>query len=85
MIAREVMTKELLTVDKDNSIEDAMRLMEKHGVSRLLVSEKGKILGIITESDVGERLASGRERKLKIDHIHVSAGMSRYLRVVYPE
>ena len=85
MIARDVMTKKLLTVDKDQSIEDAMRLMEKHGVSRLLVTETGKVIGIITESDVGKRLASGKERKLKTGHIHVSAAMNKYLRVVYPE
>lgn len=85
MIAGDVMTKSLLTVDKDRSIEDAMRIMEKHRVSRLLTIEKGKIIGIITESDIAERLASGRERKIKIDHIHVSSGMKKYLRVVYPE
>jgi CBS domain-containing protein len=85
MIARDVMKTELLKVDKDSSIEDALRSMEKNGVSRLLVSEKGKVVGIITEGDVAKRLASGKERKLKIDHIHVSAGMEKYLRVVYPE
>lgn len=85
MIAGDIMTTSLLTVDKDRNIEDAMRIMEKHGVSRLLATEKGRVVGIITESDIAERLASGRERKLKIDHIHVSAGMKKYLRVVYPE
>lgn len=85
MIAREIMSTGLLTVDKDCSIEEAMRNMEKHRVSRLLVTEKGVIIGIIAESDVAERLASGRERKLKIDHIHVSSGMKKYLRMAYSE
>ncbi|MFH1125836.1 MAG: CBS domain-containing protein [Candidatus Altiarchaeota archaeon] len=85
MIAREIMKKKFLTVDKDPSVEDAMRIMKKHNVSRLLVTEKGKVIGIITESDIAERLASGKERKIKIDHIHVSAAMKKYVRVVYPE
>lgn len=85
MIAGDVMKTDLLTVDKDSSIEDALRIMEKHRVSRLLTTEGGRIVGIITEGDVAERLASGRERKIKIDHIHVSAAMEDYLRVVYLE
>jgi CBS domain-containing protein len=85
MIAREIMTKNLLTVDKDRNIEDAIRIMEKHHVSRLLTTEKGRIIGILAESDITERLASGKERKLKVGHIHISSGMKKYLRVVYPE
>lgn len=85
VIAGDVMKTEMLTVDKDSSIEDALRIMEKNRVSRLLTTEKGRVVGIITEGDVSERLASGRERRIKIDHIHVSAGMEKYLRVVYPE
>ncbi len=74
-----IMTKveDFITIDKDRNLEDAIRLMEKHGISRLIVTDNNRIIGIITEEDIGRRLGTGRERKLKTTQIHVSSAMTK--------
>ncbi len=77
-----IMTKNIITIDKDQNLKDALRLMEKSRISRLLVTEGGEIVGIITEEDIANRLGTGKERKLKTEHIHVSGAMTRDLKVI---
>jgi acetoin utilization protein AcuB len=50
----EVMTKaeDLITVAPDDAIEQAALLMKRHKVGGLPVLERGKLVGIITESDI---------------------------------
>lgn len=47
-----IMTREVITVSPDATIRDAARLMLKHEVGALPVMENGKLVGIITESDI---------------------------------
>jgi len=49
---REVMTKKVITVDEDATLEDAARLMVDNKVGSLPVLRDGAIVGIITESDL---------------------------------
>jgi acetoin utilization protein AcuB len=49
---REVMTKEVMTVDHDCPVEDAARLMRDHEIGGLPVLRDGELVGIITESDI---------------------------------
>ncbi len=79
---KDIMKKKLITIDKDQNLGDALRLMDKKDISRLLVTEGDRIIGIITEEDVANRLGTGQERKLKTSHIHVSSAMTRDLKTI---
>ena len=48
----QVMTKEVITIDSDKSIEDACSLMTEHDIKKLPVLEEGKLIGIITATDL---------------------------------
>ncbi|GBC70737.1 Inosine-5'-monophosphate dehydrogenase [Candidatus Calditenuaceae archaeon HR02] len=48
----EIMSSPLITVDPSATIEDAVRLMTRLGISRLIVSYKGNVQGIISLKDV---------------------------------
>jgi CBS domain-containing protein len=48
----EVMSTPLITIEADASLGEAALLMSRNKIRRLLVTEKGKIVGIITEKDV---------------------------------
>ncbi len=48
----EVMSSPLITIDAEASIGEAALLMSDKKVRRLLVTERGKIVGIVTERDV---------------------------------
>ncbi len=52
MIVSEVMTKHPLTVTPQTPIEVAAKLMRKYKIASLPVVEEGKVVGIITESDL---------------------------------
>ncbi len=44
--------KDIVSIDADSSIEDAIRSMHARKISALMVTEKGKTVGIFTERDV---------------------------------
>ena len=52
MTVSEVMTKHPLTVTPDTPIEIAAKLMRKYKIASLPVLDKGKVVGIITKSDL---------------------------------
>ncbi len=47
-----VMTPPVMTVSPDHPLEEAARLMIEHKISSLPVVENGKLVGIITDSDI---------------------------------
>ncbi len=47
-----VMSAPLITIDADASLGEAAMSMSDNRIRRLLVTEKGKIVGIVTERDV---------------------------------
>lgn len=48
----EVMSKKVVTIDPEKTVEDAVDLMLKHKIKKIPVVEEGKIKGIITASDI---------------------------------
>lgn len=55
--AREVsckraMSQPVFTIDREASIEEAAKIMSDHGVSKLPVVSKGRLVGIVTSTDV---------------------------------
>lgn len=54
---KQVMTRQVLTIDADASILEASRMLNDHDIRRLVVTEAGKIIGIATARDVAKNLA----------------------------
>ena len=50
--AGEVMSKPLITIEADARLGEAALLMTEKDIRRLLVTDKGKVVGIITQKDV---------------------------------
>jgi acetoin utilization protein AcuB len=55
----EIMTRAVVTVGRMFPIEDAARLMVTEKISALPVTERGKLIGIVTETDVLELFVKG--------------------------
>jgi len=53
---KDIMTSPLITIDAENSIEEANELISKNKIRRLPVEENGEIVGIITLRDVSNNL-----------------------------
>jgi len=82
---KDVMTRDLIVIDKDVSLSHAIDLMVKNRVSRLLVINKGKLVGILTERDILDRLGSSRIGALQASSIHVSSAMTMNPVTVTPD
>jgi len=48
----EVMSESLVTVDADADIDEAVGLLERHGVKKLVVLDGGTLAGVITTTDL---------------------------------
>jgi len=68
--------KEFPVVDKDQSISIALKLMSKYGLDRVLVSDNGEIIGIVTKKDLLDKLLVERTRRTTASRMHVSSFMS---------
>ena len=51
----EIASKDIVTVDPEQSLEEAVRLMAKHQVRRLPVTEEdGKLIGVLAQADIAQ-------------------------------
>ena len=55
---REMMKKQILSIDSTLTVKDAAKIMEDSGVGCLVVTEKNIPIGIITERDFVTRITS---------------------------
>ncbi len=81
MHVKDIMSREVFLVDKDQNIHDALKIMKKHKISRLPVINTNndhvkELVGIMTEKDIARRLGSSRYGNLAPSHFHVSTVMT---------
>jgi CBS domain-containing protein len=82
MHVKDVMKEEVVHVDKDQNIQDALKLMKKNKVSRLPVvninaDHVRELVGMVTEKDIALRLGSSKYGNLPPSHFHVSTVMEQ--------
>lgn len=51
-LVEDVMNKKVYTIDYEKTVEDAVNLMMEKRIKRLPVTKEGKLVGIITASDI---------------------------------
>jgi CBS domain-containing protein len=79
------MTKEVITVDKGLSLIRAIDQLRRNEISRLVVVEAGKIVGIVTEKDIARELGSISAYRLPPSRMHVSSAMTANPITVAPD
>ncbi len=61
--AKHIMTREVVTISPDATLEEAAKLMKQHGIHRLVVTEEreGKVypIGVISMTDIVRAMAKG--------------------------
>jgi len=75
VIVENIMKSPVKTIDKDQGVTVALDIMEKLGISAIPVTQDNKLIGLITEVDIVDRLGSARVGKLTPASIHVSSVM----------
>ena len=49
---RDASSQDLITVEPDSDLDDALQLMARHQVRRLPVVENGRLVGIVAQADI---------------------------------
>ena len=58
MLVKHWMSKQIITIDANDSMNNATHLLKKHSIKMLPVMEQGKLVGIVTDRDLKRSSAS---------------------------
>ena len=58
MLVKNWMSKNVVSIDVNDSMQDAMRLLKEHDIRMLPVMKKGRLVGIVTDRDLKKASAS---------------------------
>ena len=81
---RDVMSRPVI-IDKSGRISDALDLMDKHHVRRLIVRHDDKVQGIVSVRSVCESLGSRRKSNHPPSLFHVADAISNSFAIVSPD
>jgi CBS domain-containing protein len=73
MKVKDFMTKDIITVDKDINLEEVLKLMKKHDITKIPVLEEKKLVGVITDNTIAYKLGSIRNKGVPASRMHASS------------
>ncbi|MGB9928955.1 MAG: HPP family protein [Methanosarcina sp.] len=87
MNVADIMSSPVYVINADEPVSHARKLMLRHRISTLLVLNEGKMVGIVTKSDITNRLAQAEPlwRRRPIDQIPIKLLMTESVITIYPE
>jgi CBS domain-containing protein len=87
MNVADIMSSPVYVINVDEPVSHARKLMLRHRISTLLVLNEGKMVGIVTKSDISNRLAQAEPlwRRRPIDQIPIKLLMTESIITIYPE
>ena len=67
----DIMSTPLITIDPDEDLTEAAKIMRKHKIMRLAVVKEGSLNGILTAADIGRNLERYMDREIRdiLDHL----------------
>ena len=66
MKVSKLMSRKLITVSPEDSVERAVQLLRQRGVRHLLVLKNGRLVGIVSDRDLKRALDPARSKKKKL-------------------
>lgn len=80
MQIKNIMSEDLITIDKDQNLLDGLKLLRKNKISRLPVvntnqNNEKELVGIVSERDIANKLGSSKVDKLSPSKLHISSVM----------
>src|SRR5919197_6233416 len=81
-LVSDIMTKEIATIDEDETALEAARIMSQRGISSLIVVKNAIPKGIITERDFVKKICL---KQLEISQVKIGNIMSKIRTVAEPD
>lgn len=85
MKIREIMTKEIIYVNKNDDLRYILDLMEKHNITKIPVLDDGKLVGVVTDNRIADKLGSIRSRGVIAAHMHATTVMEKEFESISPD
>ena len=85
MKVKDVMTKDVISVDKDVELKFVLRLMKKHDITKIPVVEDKKLIGVITDNVIAYKLGSIRKRGVPASRLHASSVTDKNVESIPPD
>jgi len=81
---KDVMTTDVIYVDKDVDLRHVLKLMKKHEITKIPVVEDKKLVGVITDNIIAYKLGSIRKRGVPASRLHASSVTDKDFEIVDP-
>lgn len=85
MKVKDVMTKDVIFVDKDIDLRHVLNLMKKHEITKIPVVEEKKLIGVITDNMIAYKLGSKRKRGVPASRLHASSVTDKNIEIASPD
>ncbi|MFO7677938.1 MAG: CBS domain-containing protein [Thermoplasmatota archaeon] len=73
MKIKEIMTTDIISVDKDENLKHILSLMKKHNITKIPVVENKIFIGIVTDNIIAYKLGSIRKRSISTSRLYASS------------
>jgi CBS domain-containing protein len=77
MKIKDIMTKKVVLVNKNDDLRYIIDLMEKHEFTKLPVVDDGKLVGIVTDNKIADKLGSIKSKGIPAARMHASSVMDK--------
>ena len=85
MKVKEIMTKDIITVDKDVDLRYVLNLMKKHEITKIPILENKKLIGMVTDNTIAYKLGSIRKKGVPASRLHASSVTDKNIDCISPE
>jgi len=85
MKVREIMTKDIIRIDKDVNLNHVLYLMKKHDITKIPVVENKKLIGLVTDNVIAYKLGSIRKRGVPASRLHASSVTDKDINCISPD
>ena len=73
MKVKDVMTTDVITIDKDIDLKYVLTLMKKYDITKIPVLEEKQLVGMVTDSIIAYKLGSIRKKGVPASRLHASS------------
>ncbi len=81
-VVRDIMTKEIVTIDGNSTALEAAKLMTEKGISSVFIVKDGNPIGIVTERDFIKKICA---KELAVSQVKIGDIMSKILTTASPD
>jgi CBS domain-containing protein len=85
MKVKDIMTTDVVTVDKDVDLRHVMKLMKKHDITKIPVLDDKKLIGMITDNNIAYKLGSIKTKGIPAARLHASSVTDKKIECINPD